>query len=74
MSNYNEVFNQDVPIIQSNIINSAGESLKCFFGLCKICGDLATGIHYGVTTCEGCKVNKQSYLKLKLIYSNYNSN
>ncbi|KAI6232949.1 putative nuclear hormone receptor HR3 [Aphelenchoides fujianensis] len=22
---------------------------------CKVCGDRASGIHYGVTTCEGCK-------------------
>jgi hypothetical protein len=23
---------------------------------CKVCNDKATGIHYGVATCEGCKV------------------
>lgn len=26
------------------------------FGDCKICGDIATGIHYGIATCEACKV------------------
>lgn len=26
------------------------------FGLCRICQEQATGIHYGVSTCEGCKV------------------
>ena len=24
--------------------------------LCKVCGDIANGIHFGVNTCEGCKV------------------
>ena len=27
---------------------------------CKICDDKATGVHYGILTCEGCKVNKMS--------------
>ena len=26
------------------------------FGRCRICYDKASGIHYGVATCEGCKV------------------
>ena len=24
---------------------------------CKICQEVATGLHFGVVTCEGCKVN-----------------
>lgn len=28
------------------------------FGKCKVCNDKATGIHYGIATCEGCKVIK----------------
>lgn len=26
------------------------------FGNCKVCNDRASGIHYGVASCEGCKV------------------
>ena len=26
------------------------------FGKCKVCNDKATGVHYGIATCEGCKV------------------
>ena len=29
---------------------------KAQFGSCRICHDKASGIHYGVVTCEGCKV------------------
>ena len=25
--------------------------------LCRVCSDIANGIHFGVMTCEGCKVN-----------------
>ena len=26
------------------------------FGNCKVCDDKASGVHYGVASCEGCKV------------------
>ena len=34
---------------------------KFDFGRCKICKDKATGIHYGIPSCEGCKVIIMKY-------------
>lgn len=31
-------------------------SPKLAYVPCKVCGDRASGYHYGVTSCEGCKV------------------
>ena len=33
---------------------------------CKVCGDYASGVHFGVLTCEGCKVGK--YLETKISF------
>lgn len=41
----------------SNESSNSSETprLQFSFGKCKICDDTATGIHYGIATCEGCK-------------------
>jgi hypothetical protein len=38
------------------------------FGRCKVCNDKATGVHYGIATCEGCKVtiNPHFYQRVHL--------
>jgi hypothetical protein len=35
--------------------NDESKLFKRQFGKCKVCNDDSTGIHYGVSTCEGCK-------------------
>jgi hypothetical protein len=40
------------------------------FGKCKVCSDKATGVHYGIATCEGCKVRVSFYLLKIYLTSN----
>lgn len=40
---------------ESNSKSNKRTRLTFPFGACRVCSDSATGIHYGIATCEGCK-------------------
>ncbi|XP_076456231.1 peroxisome proliferator-activated receptor delta-like [Babylonia areolata] len=54
-------------------LSDSGKSVKPQYTaeldvLCRICGDRASGFHYGVHSCEGCKGFFRRTLKKQLVY------
>uniref|UniRef100_UPI00398EDC38 estrogen-related receptor gamma-like n=1 Tax=Pristiophorus japonicus TaxID=55135 RepID=UPI00398EDC38 len=55
---------------------AGGDSMKCDYGLssipkrlCLVCGDVASGYHYGVASCEACKAFFKRTIQGNIDYS-----
>ena len=51
-------FNKFSKLVISHLFVEKPESIEPEEGqvLCEVCSDIANGVHFGVPTCEGCKV------------------
>ncbi|XP_053467810.1 nuclear receptor subfamily 1 group D member 2a [Ictalurus furcatus] len=47
--------NSRMPVSEKSATKSSITKLNGMVLLCKVCGDVASGFHYGVHACEGCK-------------------
>ncbi|XP_078053958.1 peroxisome proliferator-activated receptor delta-like isoform X1 [Mustelus asterias] len=60
-------------VLQSNVTNeeatTSGVNVEC-----RICGDKASGFHYGVHACEGCKGFFRRTIRMKLKYEKCDRN
>nr|ASL70489.1 nuclear receptor [Brachionus rotundiformis] len=60
--------NKKTKLDQKSKSDVKSESVQGSVGLCKICGDRASGYHYGVASCEGCKGFFRRSIQKKMQY------